>query len=173
MDLNIDGLDDFNSKYQGYFDEDEIERMDRKLKKEGKAGMVYDPSGGLGDDLPPPNLPNVDELLDGIIQILQYMCTDEMKKLKDDDEGEYKRHMEEKFPDFSFRYYATFQKVISGDDLTHLFNMIGAMKSAESGRMSFEQAEKSTFETLKREYIYPKFPNSRPTKNNKKKRKKH
>ena len=158
---NIENIGDIG-EIQGYVEEDDITRIDTQLKEQGKKGIVFDPSGGLENGVAPINLPNVNEILDKIVEILEYMGKDEIIKLKQEDDGEYSKHMEEKFPAFSFRYFSLFQKVISGDNLTHLFSMLGAIERIKKGELTAEEAEKNLGEELAEEYIYPNVPGSKP-----------
>ena len=132
----------------------DITDMDKKLKSEGKKAFVYDPSGGL-EGLPAPNLPDVGDVLSNVEAVLEYMCNDELIELKNKDEDEFDRHMEEKFPAFSFRYYALFKKIISGEDITPLFSMLGGIERIKKGDITIEEVEKDLGEELAEEYIYP------------------
>ena len=140
---------------KGYVDDTDINDIDAQLKKDGRTGIVFDPSGGLEGGVAPANLPNVTEVLTGVQNILQYMCNDDIIKLKSEDESEYINHMEGKFPAFSFRYYSLFQKIISGDNLTHLFSMLAAIEKVKNGETTLDEAEKGLGEQLAQEYVYP------------------
>jgi len=146
---------DFNN-INGYLaEEDDITKMDAKLKGEGKQGIIFDPTGMNNCTPPPINLPDVGSVLDKIAAILEYMCNDDIILLKKNDENEYIKHMEEQFPAFSDRYYSLFQKVISGDDLTHLFSMLGAIERIKSGETTVDKAEKELGDELANDYVYP------------------
>lgn len=140
----------------GYIMDPDVADIDKKLKEEGKIGIVYDPSQGAENVADPiANLPDVKELLNNVEKILEVMCEDEMINLKNEDENDYNKAMEERFPAFSFRYFALFQQIISGSDLTHLFSMLGAIERVKKGELSLETAEKNLGEELAEEYIYP------------------
>lgn len=161
---------------EGISNGDDIKKMDEELKKQGKAGIVYDPSGmmnGESNEAPPVNLPNVNSILDKVYEILQYMDDNNMIKLKNEDDKKYIKKMEERFPAFSDRYYSLFQKIISGDDLTHLFSMLAEIEKIKSGSKTIEDAEKDLGQQLAQQYIYPKVPNSKPKNKTKTKKKKN
>lgn len=113
-------------------------------------GYVYDVEGG---DV---SLPDTEQLLDSVIEIMECMDTSEMKQLKDTDEAEYKLEMEKRFPQFSFRYYSIFQKVISGDDITPLMGMLAQIEKVKRGELTIDEAEKYVGESLAKKYVYPK-----------------
>ena len=124
-----------------------------------KDGLVYDPSGGEV------NLPNVDRMLDDIYKVLEASLTEEMVQLKKTDDAEYKAQMEEKFPQFAFRYYAIFLKLLSGEDITPLLEMLVQIEKVQSGEKTIEQAEKELGEQLAEQYIYPKVGKTKKKKN--------
>ena len=168
-------LENFGENVQGYIEEEDISKIDSQLKEQGKQGIVFDPSGGLEGGVAPVNLPDVGEILDKIQEILEYMCTDEIINLKDNDNhndndndnGEYVRHMESIFPAFSCNYYSLFQKIISGDDLNHLFSMLGAIERIKDGEITVDEVEKNLGEELAEEYVYPHIANSKPSESSK------
>jgi hypothetical protein len=140
----------------GYVMDPDIADMDKKLKAEGKTGIVYDPSAQADPNADPiANLPNTEDILTGIELILQKMCEDEMVKLKENDPSEFSNYMESQFPAFSFRYYSLFQTIIEGKDLTPLFGMLGSIEQIKSGAMTLDQAEKEQGEELAQEFVYP------------------
>lgn len=130
-----------NKNYEGNFaSENEI----------GNApGFVYDIESGA------PNLPDVPVFLNDIASILEYMCKDEILELRNKDSGEFNQHMEDKFPTFCDRYYALFQKILSGEDLSPLMNMLVAIEKVKSGKETLDQAEKKLGEQLAKKYVYP------------------
>ena len=126
--------------------EDEIKKMDNAI--------IYDmPDTSDTDSV---NFPNVPNLLDEIANILEYMCKDDMIDLKTKNPNEFENHMEEKFSTFSFKYYAVFQKLLSGEDLGPLFSMLAAIEKIKNGNVSLEDAEKGLGEELAKKYIHPK-----------------
>lgn len=104
----------------------------------------------------PVNLPNVEDMLDTIIKIYEIMDTEDMKTLKKDNVVQYETKMEELFPAFSFRYYAVFRKVISGEDITPLMHMFSEINNIKAGNKTIEQAEEQLGQNLAEKYVYPK-----------------
>jgi hypothetical protein len=121
--------------------------------KNNENAIVYDvPEGEANIE----NLPDVKILLKKVTEILEYMCTDEMIALKNEDTGEYNKQMEEKFSVFSNRYYSIFHKLLSGEDLTPLFSMLAAIEKVKNGEVTMETAEKQLGNILAKKYIHEK-----------------
>ncbi len=112
-----------------------------------------------------PNLPDTNSLLQTIANVLEYMCTDPMLDLKEQSPDVFEKHMEDKYPEFSTRYYAVFKKLLSGEDISPLFEMIAQIERIQSGAVSIEKAEEELGMQLANKYIYPKIgKNKGPTK---------
>lgn len=99
------------------------------------------------------NLANVDYILTNIIAIMNYMKTDEIKKLRENNVDEYKEHMEEKFQYFSDPYYSIFQKIIRGDDITPIIPMLSMITKIEKNECTLEQAEELVGTELSKRFI--------------------
>jgi hypothetical protein len=128
-------------------------------------GFVYDIEGERSSQS---ELPNVHDLLNDVIKILEYMNTPEMQNLKKTEEAQYKLLMEQKFPEFSFRYYSLFQKLITGEDITPLLGMFAQIEKVKTGKITLDEAEKKVGESLATQYVYPSL-----NKNKKKKKRRN
>ena len=93
MNFNIDNLPD--GAVQGCVTGDEIEKMNAKLKAEGKTGIVYDPHANTDDKSvnPVEHLVDVNDVLGGVEKILEYMCDDDMIAMNENDNAEYQNHI--------------------------------------------------------------------------------
>lgn len=129
--------------------------------------MSYNFSSGLGSQGPgyvydmdnsdePPSFPDVPELLDNVNNVLEYMCTSEVKELRKGDKECFQAHMEQRFPDFSFKHYNLFVKLLSGEDISPLLTMLGVIQKVKSGELSMEDAERYVGEGLAKKYVLPK-----------------
>lgn len=114
-----------------------------------EPGYVYD----IDEDAPI-NFPDVNKLLADIILILEYMNIPEIKLLKSKDNNKYKMKMETKFPDFSMRYMSIFDKIISGDDISMLLEMLSQIELVKSGSKNIESAEKFIGERLANKFVF-------------------
>ena len=89
-----------------------------------------------------PSLPNASYILDEVIKMLECMTTNEMKNLKKTNPTLFEQAMEDKFPDLSSKYYSVFKIVLSGDDITPLFMMLSSINDVNTGKKSFDDAER-------------------------------
>jgi hypothetical protein len=121
-----------NFKDPKFVTEEEIEKS---------GGIVYDPSG---DEIATPeSLPDPNEILDSVINILEFMNTPEMVELKNSDRAQFDDTMEEKFLEFSSSYYGIFRMIIDGEDITPLYAMLSIISKVKSGGSTMEEAEKN------------------------------
>jgi hypothetical protein len=122
-----------------------------KQMRADKNAYVYDIEAGR--DMGIVNLPDVNQLLANVIEILEYSNSGEMVNLRKTNKGEYHKAMERKFPQFSDRYFALFQQILSGEDLSPLLMMLAKVESIKSGSKTIDQAEKEIGEVLVDKYV--------------------
>ena len=89
------------------------------------------------------NLPDAEKLLDEVIQILEYMSSEDMLKLKEKNQLVFEEELEQKFPDFADKYYSVFKMICSGADLDPLFEMLKAIDNVNKGKQTLQKAEKN------------------------------
>ncbi len=111
-------------------------------------GQVLD--FGQDDEIDPVNLPDADEILDKVIEILEFMDNDEILNLRRDNNPAFTSTMETKFEDFAEKYYSVFRMVISGADISLLFEMLKVIKGMKSGEVSVENGEARVGKKLKK-----------------------
>lgn len=122
---------DINIKEHTVVTEDELNKT---------QGFTYD--FGENDKMSAETLPNANDVLDQVIQILECMDTPEMKELRKTNQALFEQTMEEKFEQFSFQYYSIFKMILSGEDITPLFKMLEIINKVNVGRCTFEDGEK-------------------------------
>jgi hypothetical protein len=91
-------------------------------------------------------LPNVPELLDSINNILKYTQTNEMILLKKHSIDNYDKHLNDKFETFALKNPNMFKKIISGDDITYLYEMINKLERVKSGTFTLEEANQEIYD---------------------------
>jgi hypothetical protein len=123
-----------------YATEDEI--------KNNPNAIVYDPYENST-----PSLPDVPTVLGQVEDILKYMVTDDMMKLRKDNFEEFEQHMEQKFSEFSDRYYALFQKLLSGEDISPLMDMFATIEKIKSGKVTMEKGEEQLGKKLYDKFV--------------------
>lgn len=113
------------------------------------------------------NLPDTDELLDGILTLLEYMASPEAKQVKKETPDKYQIHLESKFPNFTNRYYSTFMKLMTGEDITPLMMMLTSISDLNTGKTNIEDVEKSIGQNLMNKYVKPKVDKKKKNKKSK------
>lgn len=129
---------------------------EEEIKKNPNA-IIYDP---FNEDAPP-NLPDVPELLDRIIEIMEYMSEKSITNMRKGDVDGYNAHMESKFEQFADRYYGLFRKIIAGEDLSPLLDMLSSIEKIKAGQLTMENAEAQLGDQLAEKYVYPKMSKSK------------
>jgi hypothetical protein len=115
------------------------------------GSFVYDIDAGVDEGVV--NLPDVNVLLANVIEILEYSNSAEMVALRRTDKPKYNSEMERKYPQFSSRYFALFQQILEGEDLSPLLMMFAKIESVKSGRKTIEQVEKELGNALVDRYV--------------------
>ena len=115
----------------------------------------------------PVSLPDVPKLLVQIRELLEFLNTDKMIKIKNEKtQEEYDECIETKYPDFTMKYYGVYKMLVSGEDLTMLWRMLASISAVQKGKTTIEKVEKTLGNILNDKYVTPAI-----NKNNKKKHK--
>lgn len=109
----------------------------------------------------PEEVTDIEKLIDHVIAFLEYIKTDEMQKLENDDPDGFERHLDNKFSDFTMRYYAVFKLLLDKANresnvarMLELFQNLSKVKSEEK---TMDKAYEEFTEDLNVRYIYSKF----------------
>jgi len=99
----------------------------------------------------------MEKLTNDIIEILEYLNKEEMKKLRKENIDIYKQHVMTKFE--SFDYFSILKLFIDNDDveIEKLIEMIKVIDDINNKKISFEDANEQMKEKRASEYIYPQF----------------
>ena len=103
--------------------------------------------------------PDLKYVVDTLIQIFEYISTDEMLELKKKDKMEYDKVLTMKFNEFSEKQFSLFSVVLAGeyDSMTHLVMMIKTLGMVKTGQITMDTAYAHIREELSNKYIYPQF----------------
>lgn len=96
--------------------------------------LVYDYSDG---EINPDNLPDPNQILDQVLNILEYIATPDLKLIRESDPKFFESLVEEKFPEFTDRYYGIFKMLLSGSDLSPLFAMLSGINHIKTGQKKY------------------------------------
>lgn len=124
-----------------------------------KVNLLKSLGKTMGDA--PEAIPDIEQLLDHVISMLEYMNTDEMKQLEDSDPDAFEKHLDIKFSEFTYRYYAVFKllldKVNRKDNVARLIQLFEKLNKIKNNEASMDDAYEEYTEGLNSRYIYPKF----------------
>jgi len=133
------------------------------MKVHGKVNKpIHDPANGqfvldapTFDDKP--EIPNMEFLTSQLVDILSYVNTDEMDIMRRNDKNGFKTHVQNKFSDFSEKYYGLFEMILNEEinNITPLLQMLSIFKQTTNDKLDsqFELYK----ETVAEKYLYPTF----------------
>lgn len=105
--------------------------------------------------------PETQKIVENIINIMNYISTDEMMVLKNNNFPEFQNHMYEKeeFKDFITKYFSLFTMLIDKQlpPFKNLITMITVRSLFEAGKITDTEAMIYIREHMADQYIYPKF----------------
>jgi hypothetical protein len=118
---------------------------ENEIDKENSVVLDF----GQDDEIIPENLPESDVILDNIILILEYMNTPEMVELRNNNNDVFVSTMELKFESFAEHYYSVFRMIISGKDISLLFDMLKVIGDMKKKNITVETGEQQIGTKLK------------------------
>lgn len=103
--------------------------------------------------------PEMQQLVETLTEIFEFMATDEMIALKVADMVQYEQILHDKFPEFCERYFSLFSTVLDGDfdSLDNLVVMVKYLCMVKAGEITMDTANTQIRDELASKYIYPKF----------------
>lgn len=109
----------------------------------------------------PEAIPDVEQLLDHVISMLEYMDTDDMKNLEETDPDAFEKHLDAKFCNFTYRYYAVFKLLLDKqnrkENVARMINLFQKLNQIKNNETTMDDAYEEYTEGLNNKYIYPKF----------------
>jgi hypothetical protein len=106
-------------------------------------------------------IPDIEQLLDKILDFLNYINKESMQKLEATDKIEFDKHLNDRFNDFSEKHYSIFKMLLDNENratnVAKLFDMLSKLKQVKMGRLDIHQADKDFQEELNNKFLYPKF----------------
>jgi hypothetical protein len=107
---------------------------------------------------------NIDQVTDQIIEILEYMSTDEMVELSKKDKNRFEYTLESKYDKFMVMYPHIFKLITrddpesnKDDDLQKLFGVLTLLAEIKAGKKDFESTMEDFYEEQRQKYIYSKY----------------
>jgi len=106
-------------------------------------------------------IPDLEKLLDAILEFVRYINTEEMQELEIKDQLAFERHLDSKFENLSLRHYSIFRLLLDKENreenLCKLIDVFKELKKVKMGVLDIHEATKQFHEEKNSEYIYPKF----------------
>lgn len=113
------------------------------------------------EQAPPEEIADLDNLLMMIIDFLQYIETDKMKKLEDKNKVEFEKHLDDKFSNFTLRYYGIFKMLLEkkgrAENVHKLIELFSELNKVKTGTKDMDTVYAEYTEGLNDEYIYAKY----------------
>jgi hypothetical protein len=108
----------------------------------------------------PESMPDIEKLIDNVIIFLQYISTDEMEKMEEEDPVAFEKHLDVKFIDFTNRYYTVFKILLDKPNreknVQKLLEVFEKFNKIKNGENTIDDAYQEYTEELNSEMIYPK-----------------
>lgn len=129
-----------------------------------KYAIKLDPNkyNNLNDDkLDPNNIPDLENLLKNVIDLVEFISTPQMAQLEKTNFILYKTTAENAFPHFSNNFISIFNMLLHSNNrnynLTKLISLFSNLKDIKDGKKNIDLEFKKFQEQQAQEYIYPKF----------------
>lgn len=112
-------------------------------------------------DPPKEEIPDIEQLMDMVIEFMTYISTDQMQTMEKSDPDGFEKHLDNKFSAFSLRYYGIFKMLLEKkgreENLAKLIDLFSSLNKVKTGKKSMDLAYEQYTEGLNNEYIYPKY----------------
>lgn len=119
--------------------------------------MSYGDSSLLDKD----SLPDVDALLTQIMELMEFINTDEMRELEENNKDEFEKRIEQKFNIYESRYSKIYillmQKKNRIQNLIRLTDICSRINEMRSGKLDMKTTNEKFIEEMNNEYVYSKF----------------
>lgn len=124
-------------------------------------GEERDPNGIYLDRCNKEGIPDLAELTKQILKFVEYIETDEMRKLENDNNTEFCSHIESAFPDFTLKYMSIYKMLLDRENreenLVKLLNLFKILRDVKAGTRDIDTEFDAFKENLAQDYVYPKF----------------
>ena len=123
----------------------------------GKDGVVLteEDMDKMYTPLDKDELPDSSEIINQVAEIMEFMCTDEILKLKKEDSKSFEDMIKNKFDSFSERYPSIFDMVIKGENLDNLLLMLQKIDMVKRDEVDMKQVEEDLRDSLADQYVFP------------------
>lgn len=103
-----------------------------------------------------PEIPDLEEITKSCLQIIRFISTDEMVKLKYENEALFKETVDNEFKEFADKYYSLFTRITCDEfDIGDLKYMIQVMRNIKENNIGMKAGHETFVDTMAEKYIYP------------------
>ena len=106
-------------------------------------------------------IPDLEKLLDTVLNLVRYINTDKMQKFENDNPTEFEYHLKKKFESLNDRYESIFKLLLDKnkreDNLAKLIDMFSKLNKIKSGELDIKKESEQFEEEQREEYVYPNF----------------
>lgn len=103
-----------------------------------------------------PEIPDLEEITKTCLQIIRFISTDEMVKLKYDNEDLFKDTVDKEFKEFADKYYSLFSRITCEEfDIKDLKYMIQVMRNIKENNVGMKEGHEQFVDSMAEKYIYP------------------
>lgn len=109
----------------------------------------------------PEAIPDIEKLIDSVITFLQYINTEEMQKMEIADPHAFEKHLDNKFSEFTLRYYTVFKLLLDKPNrennvarMLEIFQNLNRVKNSEK---TMDRAYDEFIDEVNDEFIYSKY----------------
>jgi len=123
----------------------------------GKDGVVLteEDMDNMYQPLETHELPDSSEIIGRIAEVMEFMCTEEMIKVKNNDSKDFENIVKDKFSKFEKRFPSIFEMVLKGENLDNLLVMLQKIDMVKRGDVGMNQVEDELRDSLAEQYVYP------------------
>jgi len=128
-------------------EEPNVKVISKKDMKGIDPNLIYKPKEEIVD---------LNYVTSQIIEILNFINTDEMKKMKNDSSEIFEKYIENKFSDFSLWYPSILKLIFENteENMKKLMNLINTLKKVQNKELSMDDVYDSFLNNLHEEYLY-------------------
>lgn len=109
----------------------------------------------------PEEIPDIEKLIDHVINFLQYINTEEMQKMENSDPTAFERHLDNKFSEFTLRYYTVFKLLLDKPNreknVARMLDLFHSLNKVKNSEKTMDTAYDEYIDDVNDEYIYSKY----------------
>lgn len=106
-------------------------------------------------------IPDIDVIVGNILKFAEYICSDDMQKLEENNKKAFEKKIEDTFKIYESRYLSMYKLLMDKENreenLFKLIQLLKNLKDVKEGVRDLETVTNEFGESLREEFIYSKF----------------